>query len=118
MTVAVAGKASRESRGVVVMISGLLLCESSIYSAITPLLPHYARVFHALKPAIGLLAASYAAGLIPGALLGGWMAGRAGVRRTTLPGCWSSRSRPLPSGSDPSSRSSTLCDSCKAQRAD
>jgi predicted MFS family arabinose efflux permease len=68
------------------MISALLLFESSIYSAITPLLPHYERLFHVQKPAIGLLAASYAAGMIPGALLGGWMAGRGGVRRTTLAG--------------------------------
>jgi MFS family permease len=77
---------SHESRGVVVMISVLLLFESSIYSAITPLLPHYESLFHVEKPAIGLLVASYAAGMIPGALLGGWMGGRGGIRRTTLAG--------------------------------
>jgi predicted MFS family arabinose efflux permease len=79
-------RSARESREILVMISGLLLFESSIYSAITPLLPHYEHVFHVQKPAIGLLAASYAAGMIPGALLGGRMAGRGGVRATTLAG--------------------------------
>jgi hypothetical protein len=58
-----------ESRGALVMIRGLVLFESSIYSAITPLLPHYERVFHVQKPAIGLLVAPYAAGTIPGSLL-------------------------------------------------
>jgi MFS family permease len=64
----------------------LLLFESALYSAVTPVLPHYARVLHASKPAIGVLAASYAAGLIPGGLLGGWLATRSGVCRTTLAG--------------------------------
>jgi MFS family permease len=64
----------------------LLLFESAMYSALTPVLPHYARVLHAGKPALGLLVAGYPAGLIPGALLGGWLAARQGVRRTTIAG--------------------------------
>jgi MFS family permease len=68
------------------MIRCLLLFESAMYSAVTPVLPHYARVLHASTPAIGVLAAGYPAGLIPGALLGGWLAARRGVRRTTLAG--------------------------------
>jgi len=49
-------------------------------------LPHYAHAFGASKPAIGVLAASYPAGMIPGSLLGAWIATRAGVRRTTVVG--------------------------------
>ena len=64
----------------------LLLFESTLYAAVTPVLPHYARELGASKPAIGVLAAAYAAGLIPGGLLGGWLAARVGVRRTTLTG--------------------------------
>ncbi|HTU28120.1 MAG TPA: MFS transporter [Solirubrobacteraceae bacterium] len=64
----------------------LLLFEAAMYSALTPVLPHYARVLHAGKPALGLLVASYPAGLIPGALVGGWLAARQGVRRTTIAG--------------------------------
>jgi MFS family permease len=71
---------------VVVLIRALLLFEASIYSAVTPVLPHYAHSLHASKPAVGLLAAAYPAGMIPGALIGGWIATRAGVRRTTLVG--------------------------------
>ena len=68
------------------MVRVLLLFESAMYSAVTPVLPHYARVLHAAKPAIGLLAAGYPAGLIPGSLLGGWLASRIGVRRTAVAG--------------------------------
>lgn len=68
------------------MLRVLLAFESSLYAAVTPVLPHYAHTLHASKPAIGLLAAAYAAGIIPGSLLGGWAAARAGVRRTTFGG--------------------------------
>lgn len=68
------------------LVAMLLAFESSLYSAVTPVLPHYAHTLHASKPALGLLSAAYPAGLIPGALLGGWLASRVGVRRTTLAG--------------------------------
>jgi MFS family permease len=64
----------------------LLLFEATMYSALTPVLPHYARVLHAGKPELGILVAGYPAGLIPGALIGGWLAARQGVRRTTIAG--------------------------------
>ena len=64
----------------------LLAFESAMYTAVTPLLPHYAHVLHASAGAIGVLTAGYSVGLIPGALLGGWLAARCGVRRTTLAG--------------------------------
>jgi MFS family permease len=70
----------------VVLIRVLLGFESVLYSVLTPVLPHYAHAFGASKPAIGVLAAAYPAGMIPGALLGGWIATRAGVRRTTVIG--------------------------------
>jgi len=70
----------------VVLIRVLLGFESVLYSVLTPILPHYAHVFGASKPAIGVLAASYPAGMLPGSLLGGWIATRAGVRRTTVVG--------------------------------
>jgi MFS family permease len=75
----------REQR-TIVLISVLLGFESVLYSVLTPVLPHYAHAFGASKPAIGVLAASYPAGMLPGALLGGWTASRAGVRRTTALG--------------------------------
>jgi MFS family permease len=68
------------------LVAMLLAFESSLYSAVTPVLPHYAHSLHASKPALGLLSAAYPAGLIPGALLGGWIASRVGVRRATMAG--------------------------------
>jgi MFS family permease len=80
------GRGRDPEHGIIVLIRALLLFEASLYSAVTPVLPHYAHVFGASKPAVGVLAASYPAGMIPGALVGGWIATRAGVRRTTLVG--------------------------------
>jgi MFS family permease len=68
------------------LIKALLLLESALYSAITPLLPHYAHTLGASKPAIGVLAAAYTAGLIPGAVVGASASTRAGVKRATLAG--------------------------------
>jgi MFS family permease len=72
--------------GVARLVRVLLLFEASMYSAVTPVLPHYQHLLGASKPAIGLLSASYPLGIIPGSLLGAWCATRAGVRRTTLIG--------------------------------
>ena len=73
-------------RRTVLLISVLLGFESVLYSAVTPVLPHYAHLFGASKPAIGVLAAAYPAGMLPGSLVGWWIATRAGVRRATVVG--------------------------------
>lgn len=70
----------------VLLIRVLLGFEAVVYSVVTPLLPHYLHQFTASKTAIGVLAASYPAGMVPGSLLGGWIASRVGVRRTTVVG--------------------------------
>ncbi len=74
------------ARGTVVLVRVLLLFESAMYSAVTPVLPHYAHALHASKPAVGVLAGAYPAGILPGSLIGAWIATRAGVRRTCLIG--------------------------------
>lgn len=81
-----AAKPLMPERRTVSLIRVLLGFEAMLYSAVTPVLPHYAHEFAASKPAIGLLAAAYPAGMLPGSLLGGWIASRAGVRRTTVVG--------------------------------
>ena len=78
------GGESPPERPIVVLVGILFMFEASLYSAVTPVLPHYAHVLHASKPAVGVLAGCYSAGLIPGAFLGGWLSYRVGVRRTTL----------------------------------
>ena len=85
-----AGRARGRGRGpeqqIVVLVQALVLFESMLYSVVTPVLPHYAHTLGASKASIGLLVAAYPAGMLPGALLGTWIARRAGVRRTTLVG--------------------------------
>lgn len=73
-------------RNTVILLRVLLGFEAVLYSSVTPLLPHYAHQFGASKTAIGVLTAAYPAGMLPGSLLGGWIATRAGVRRTTVVG--------------------------------
>jgi MFS family permease len=70
----------------VVLVSVLLGFESLLYATVAPILPHYAHEFSASKPAIGVLVAAYPAGMIPGSLLGGWIATHTSVRRTTIVG--------------------------------
>jgi len=83
-----AARTSREdpAHATVVLVRVLLLFESAMYSAVTPVLPHYAHALGASKPAVGVLAGAYPAGIIPGSLIGAWTATRAGVRRTCLIG--------------------------------
>jgi MFS family permease len=64
----------------------LLAFEASLFSAITPILPHYVHALGASKTEIGVLTGAYTAGLFPAALLGGWMASRGGARLTTTVG--------------------------------
>jgi MFS family permease len=83
-----AARTTREdpAHATVVLVRVLLLFESAMYSAVTPVLPHYAHALGASKPAVGVLAGAYPAGIIPGSLIGAWTATRAGVRRTCLIG--------------------------------
>ena len=68
------------------LIAAVILVDSVFYSAITPLLPEYSEELGLSKSAAGLLSASYAGGTLIAALPGGWLAGRAGGRVTTLLG--------------------------------
>lgn len=78
---------ARSPEGRIVLLVGVLLgFEAVLYSAVTPVLPHYAHEFGASKPAIGVLTAAYPAGMVPGSLLGAWIAARTGVRRTVIVG--------------------------------
>jgi predicted MFS family arabinose efflux permease len=68
-----------------VLVAILLVVECVMYSAVTPLLPHYAAAYGLSKTAAGVLAARYSIGFLGGAPLGGWMAARA-VRGTVIAG--------------------------------
>jgi MFS family permease len=73
-------------RRLVAFVCLVVFVDSMFYAAITPLLPELSDQYGLSKSAAGILAATYAAGTLIGAIPGGWMAARLGVRRTVLIG--------------------------------
>ena len=73
-------------RRLALLVGAIVLVDTMFYAAITPLLPHLADELHLGKNGAGVLAASSAAGTLVGALPGGWLAARAGVKATVLAG--------------------------------
>jgi predicted MFS family arabinose efflux permease len=68
------------------LVGAIVLVDTMFYAAITPLLPDLVDELHLGKNGAGVLAGSYAAGTLIGALPGGWLAARAGVKATVLVG--------------------------------
>jgi MFS family permease len=73
-------------RRLLLLASAVVFVDTVFYAAITPLLPTYVDRLGISKTAAGVLSAAYPAGTFLGALPGGWLAARAGVRPTTLVG--------------------------------
>ena len=73
-------------RRLLLLASAIVFVDTAFYAAITPLLPRYAEDLELSKSAAGILSAAYPAGTFAGALPGGWLAARAGVRPTVLLG--------------------------------
>jgi predicted MFS family arabinose efflux permease len=73
-------------RRLLVLACAIVFVDTTFFSAITPLLPHFEDEFGLSKSASGVLAAAYAAGTLIGALPGGYLAAKAGVRATVLLG--------------------------------
>ncbi len=67
-------------RRLVLLVSAIVLVESIFFSALAPLLPYYEAELGLSKQAGGLLTAIYAAGAIAGAIPGGALAARLGVK--------------------------------------
>jgi MFS family permease len=73
-------------RRLLVLVSAIVLVESTFFSVLAPLLPHYADEFGLSATALGILSAAYAAGALAAALPSGLVAVRLGVRPTVLAG--------------------------------
>ena len=73
-------------RRLLLLASAIVFVDTAFYAAITPLLPGYAEDLGLSKSEAGILSAAYPAGTFAGALPGGWLAARAGVRPTVLLG--------------------------------
>ena len=71
-------------RRLVVFVCTIVFVDTLFYAAITPILPELSDEYGLSKTAAGVLAAAYPAGTFAGALPGGWMTVRVGVRPTVL----------------------------------
>jgi len=69
-----------------VLVAVLVLVDTMLYAALTPLLPHFAHEFALSKTRAGVLVAAYAAGALLGGLPGGLAAARLGAKRSVLAG--------------------------------
>lgn len=69
-----------------VFVCVLVAVDTIFFSALTPLLPHYARVAGLSKAGAGVLVAAYPAGTLIGSLPGGLLVARLGDRRVALLG--------------------------------
>jgi MFS family permease len=73
-------------RRVLFLAGAIVLVDTIFFSALTPLLPHYAHTLGLGKAGAGVLAAAYPTGALIGAIPSGIVAARLGVKPTVLIG--------------------------------
>jgi MFS family permease len=73
-------------RSLLLLTSAVVFVDTLFFSALTPLLPHYAEAVGLGKNGAGQLAAAYPAGVFVGAIPSGIVAARLGVKPTMLIG--------------------------------
>jgi MFS family permease len=70
----------------VVLVSAVVLVDTVFFTALTPLLPHYVHTLGLSKAQAGILVASFPVGTLVGAVPGGVLASRLGVRPAVVLG--------------------------------
>lgn len=73
-------------RRLLLLVSAVVLVDTMLYAALTPLLPEYTERFGVSKTGAGLLVASYAIGVLAGAFPAGMVAARVGAKPAALGG--------------------------------
>jgi MFS family permease len=73
-------------RRLLLLVSAIVAADTAFFTALTPLLPHFADKYDLSKAAAGALVATYAAGALLGAVPGGVVTSRLGPKRAVLIG--------------------------------
>lgn len=73
-------------RRLLALVSAVVFVDTLLFSALTPLLPHFTEVFQLSKAGAGVLTGSYAAGALVAAIPSGWLASRWGAKPTVMVG--------------------------------
>jgi MFS family permease len=73
-------------RKLLTLVSIVVLVDTMLFVALTPMLPHFARELHLSSAGAGTLVAAYAAGALLVGIPGGFVVVRLGPRRTVLVG--------------------------------
>ena len=73
-------------RRLVILVASIVLLDTMLYAALTPLLPDFVERFDLSKTGAGLLVASYAIGVLAGAVPAGFASARLGAKPAALAG--------------------------------